>query len=104
MATAISYIWKFFDMIFSVYYTASIIQVLQLYAAGEQSFKEPLTIDRIVTLIGSIAGIIYFGFRTHAFYWKSRIERDHLREDLKEKRRKNKAHEKKEEHEKNSSI
>ena len=74
-------IFSFLDITFAMLWSYTTIDLAQMLLIGgfTNSFT---TIDSVVKLLLSLAGLVYFVLRIHNYYHKSKLERAMLREQL----------------------
>lgn len=71
------------DITISAYWGFTALELINtvMYNSATIVFS---TVDNVIKLIFSLAGLIYMLFKMHHFYHKSKLERAKLREELKQ--------------------
>ena len=74
-------IFGFLDVTFAMLWSYTTIDVAQMLLIGSlpSSFT---TIDNLIKLLLSLAGLFYFILRTHHFFHKWKLERAKLKEEI----------------------
>lgn len=81
-------IFNFLDVTFAMLWSFTIVDVAQMVMVG--SFTNVFSaIDNVIKVMFALVGLIYTILRMHHFFFKSKLERLKLREELEKLEREN---------------